>query len=200
MHGFQFNPGESASLLRLTRRLVESAIRRRSSRVQISSQLSEIPVSGLFVTLRNGGRLRACMGAWHGLPPGLLGSSLPSAARSAAIGDHRCPPILESELSDLRIELSLLHNPRSIDSASGAARITAIEVGRHGLLVADAAQTGLLLPQVAVDHGWNARTFLDHTALKAGLRKNAWRSPKVRLTTFEAVKLAEDPDPEPPAR
>ena len=35
--------------------------------------------------------------------------------------------------------------------------------------------SGLLLPQVATEYGWDRRTFLEHTCQKAGLPSTAWK-------------------------
>jgi AMMECR1 domain-containing protein len=51
----------------------------------------------------------------------------------------------------------------------------------------------LLLPQVAVEHGWNAMTFLRHTCVKAGLPPDAWQA-DARLFVFEAQVFGE-PEP-----
>ncbi len=36
--------------------------------------------------------------------------------------------------------------------------------------------TGLLLPQVPIEHGWDRITFLEQTCRKAGLPADAWRA------------------------
>jgi uncharacterized protein len=46
--------------------------------------------------------------------------------------------------------------------------------------------SGLLLPQVAVEWGWDRETFLAQTCRKAGLPPDAWRSGKTALYWFEA--------------
>ncbi len=60
-----------------------------------------------------------------------------------------------------------------------------VEVGRHGLIVRGYGTSGLLLPQVAVEYGWDAGTFLDHTCMKAGLRPGCWTGGNVEVLTFE---------------
>jgi uncharacterized protein (TIGR00296 family) len=49
-----------------------------------------------------------------------------------------------------------------------------IEAGRHGLVITLGSRRGLLLPQVAVEFGWDAPTFLQETCHKAGLPPDAW--------------------------
>ena len=78
----------------------------------------------------------------------------------------------------LRIEVSVL-TPLVPTCAE------AIVVGIHGLMIRHAGMSGLLLPQVPVEHGWDRETFLDHVCLKAGLARHAWRE-EIQLFLFEA--------------
>jgi len=58
--------------------------------------------------------------------------------------------------------------------------------GVHGLYVRKGYQTGLLLPQVATEYGWNRETFLEQTCRKAGLRKNDWKEKDTEVYWFKA--------------
>ena len=67
------------------------------------------------------------------------------------------------------LEISILSPLSKIDSPQD------IVVGTHGIYLEKNFSRGVLLPQVAVEHGWNSETFLDQTALKAGLKKDDWK-------------------------
>ena len=97
--------------------------------------------------------------------------------------DPRFEPVAVRELADLSIEVSVLtpERPASIED---------VEVGRHGLIVEQGHRHGLLLPQVATDHGWDRIAFVQHKSLKAGLPRDAWRS-GARLLVFEADVFGE---------
>ena len=86
---------------------------------------------------------------------------------AAAFEDPRFPPVTLDESRQLRVSLSIL-------SALRALRAEEVEIGRHGLLISHGGQRGLLLPQVAVEHGWDRLTFLEQTCRKAGLPTDAW--------------------------
>ena len=60
-----------------------------------------------------------------------------------------------------------------------------IEVGRDGLIIELFGRSGLLLPQVPVEWGWDETEYLDHLCMKAGLPSGAWMSPSVRMSSFE---------------
>jgi AmmeMemoRadiSam system protein A len=138
--------------------------------------------AGAFVTLRNRGRLRGCVG--------LSGPSLPvsetviQAAASVARCDPRFPAVAAEELAELEIEISVLSEPRPIAAS-------AIEVGRHGLLVIRGRKRGLLLPQVATEHSWSAQRFLEETCRKAGLQTDAAWDPETELLAFTAEVFSE---------
>jgi len=146
---------------------------------------------GVFVTLTKHGDLRGCIGFPHAVLP--LREAIHDAACSAATGDPRFPPVSQSELSDIAVEVTILTEPELLRVPSRE-RETAIEVGRHGLIVKGYGRSGLLLPQVPVEWKWNAREFLDHTCMKAGLPAKAWLEDAVQVFTFEGQIFSENND------
>ena len=67
-----------------------------------------------------------------------------------------------------------------------------IRVGTHGIMIRQGRRSGLLLPQVATEQGWDRDTFLAHTCLKAGLPADAWKSPDTSIEIFSAVVFHEE--------
>ena len=61
-----------------------------------------------------------------------------------------------------------------------------IEVGKHGLLIKLDFNSGLLLPQVATEYGWDRVKFLEQTCLKAGLPKNSYKDKRAEVYSFTA--------------
>ncbi len=133
---------------------------------------------GVFVTLKVAGQLRGCLGSVEATTP--LVESVVRMAVAAATRDPRFDPLTAADLPDLSIELSVLSPLARCDEADS------IEVGRHGLLVRKGERSGVLLPQVASENGWDRLMFLRHTCLKAGLAAEAWRDTASTLYTFEA--------------
>ena len=84
----------------------------------------------------------------------------------------------------LQYKVWLLQNPQPV-TVKGEARIAAVEIGKHGLIIERGTQRGLLLPGVATEHNMDAETFLQHTCLKAELAPTAWREEDTQLSTFE---------------
>jgi len=66
-----------------------------------------------------------------------------------------------------------------------------IKVGRDGLIVKSGFNSGLLLPQVPKEYGWNEEEFLGHTCEKAGLAKDYWKKKETKILKFEGIVFAE---------
>ena len=88
-----------------------------------------------------------------------IDKAIEQAATRTANDDPRFPPISPVELAYLDLEVWLLWGMQPV-SAQGRDRVRAVEIGRHGLQVVRGQARGLLLPGVAVDHGYDAEAFL----------------------------------------
>jgi AmmeMemoRadiSam system protein A len=156
---------EQAILLRLARESILSALEQREIPLEPpTATLAQ--ARGVFTSLYSNDQLRGCVG--YVRPEFSLYRAVADSARAAAFADTRFSPITKEETPDLRVELSVL-SPVQVIAPE------AIEVGRHGLLITLNGNRGLLLPQVAVEHGWDRTTFLEQTCRKAGLPLHAWR-------------------------
>jgi MEMO1 family protein len=173
---------DKSALLRLARSSIEEYVERGRIIDPPGDNPKFLIPRGVFVTIKKQGRLRGCIGFSEPVMP--LGPAVIRASVLAAVKDSRFPPVDRAELRDLRIELSVLTPPEEIDD------FRAVRVGRHGLIVTQGEKTGLLLPQVPVDNGWNRRTFLQQASLKAGLPADAWRR-GATLHVFETVVFHE---------
>jgi len=154
----------------------------------------EVPPSfqdkrGVFVTLNLRGSLRGCIGFPRPVLP--LSEAIREAALSAAQEDPRFPPVQADELPDITIEVTILTPPRLV-TVPPAKRPDAVTVGKHGLIISGYKRGGLLLPQVAVEYGWDATTFLDQVCIKAGLPPKTWRNDDTELYTFEGQIFYEE--------
>jgi uncharacterized protein len=140
---------------------------------------------GAFVTLRRreGGELRGCVGVMEGQAP--LLETVARVAVMAATADGRFDPVTPGELAGLGLEVSVLGPLFQVDPQE-------VEVGRHGLLLRSGERHGVLLPQVAVEQGWDRETFLERACGKAGLPSGAWRQPGVQVLAFTAEVFSEE--------
>ena len=164
-------------------RAVAHAVVHQQDVPELHGPLADTPVYGMFVTFRSGEKLRSCKGQFGQLNP--LGKVLNHVTQDSATNDPRFTPIRADELPQLEVEVSLMFNPRSV-TAVGESRVDAVRIGTHGLVIANPRGRGLLLPQVATEHKWDALAFLQGVCRKAGLPTDAWRSPETSLMTFQA--------------
>jgi AmmeMemoRadiSam system protein A len=167
--------GERLTLLRLAREAVVATVKGEALPEPAVEHL--VTLAGAFVTLRSKGDLRGCIGHPEADQP--LGQVVVRCASASATSDPRFSPLGADELGDLDIEISVIG---AIEPVAVAADL---EIGRHGVVVEDGWRRGLLLPQVALEWGWDAEEFLAQTCLKAGLRRDAWRTGAL-LFRFEA--------------
>jgi AmmeMemoRadiSam system radical SAM enzyme/AmmeMemoRadiSam system protein B/AmmeMemoRadiSam system protein A len=154
---------------------------------QVLADLAKQPLLGAFVSLKRSGQLRSCCGFMGKSVP--LFEAIDQAAFRAAMEDPRFPPISPTELEHLDMEVWLLWGMQPV-AARGEDRVGAVQIGRHGLQISRGRSRGLLLPGVAVEHNFDARTFLDQVCRKAGLPMDAWKSDDTTLMTFEGYAIS----------
>lgn len=163
---------------------IESRLDGRTMPTPASLSPALLAEKGAFVTLKKRGRLRGCIGYIEGRKP--LWQAVAELAVASAFSDHRFPPLGKDELRELSVEISVLSPLREVMDVSE------IIVGTHGLYLRRGLHSGLLLPQVAVEHKWDRETFLAETCRKAGLPPDAWRSQQTRKYCFSAEIFASD--------
>jgi len=139
---------------------------------------------GAFVTLNEHEQLRGCIGNLVGSQPLYL--TVRDMAVEAAVGDPRFSPVNREEFKNIEIEISVLSPMKRVNSPDE------IQLGKHGVLVRRGANSGVFLPQVATETGWNKEEFLSNLcAHKAGLPASAWKDKSTELYIFTAEVFSE---------
>jgi len=146
--------------------------------------------SGVFVTLNNPDGLRGCIG--FPMPEKKLSYAIVEGAIAAATEDPRFPSVKTNELNDIVFEVTVLTPPVEIDVSDPTEYLKKIKVGRDGLIIRHSFSSGLLLPQVPVEYGWNVEEFLQHTCEKAGLARDTWKNESVKIEKFEGIIFKEE--------
>lgn len=179
----RFTSEDRCWLLGLARHAIAGALAGENNPVPESRSSLVDEKHGCFVSLHTrAGELRGCIGTFEADAP--LWRNVIDMAISAATRDPRFSPLLRSELVDCVLEISVL-TPRRQATAGE------VVVGQHGIWISRDCRRGVLLPQVAVEYDWDSETFLDHTCLKAGLSRHAWRDPATLIEVFEAEVFGE---------
>jgi len=171
------------ALLDLARRAITHSVLLQKPPEDIPNEGIFAEKRGAFVTIHLRGRLRGCIGIVEAYGP--LGMVIVHCAAGAALHDPRFPPVHADEVDHLQIEISLLSPLEPI-------RAEQVEIGKHGLLIAQNGRRGLLLPQVAVEHKLTREQFLEETCRKAGVPPKAWQDPSTEICGFTCEVFSEE--------
>lgn len=174
---------EKTILVDIVRSTIESFVRTGIYAVEPREEKALNARNGCFVTLKQNGQLRGCIGNFQSERP--LFKEVAEMAIASASKDPRFYPMKPEDLLDFQVEISVLSKLEKIDD------INRIEVGRHGIYLEKGYYRGVLLPQVAAEHGWDRDTFLKQTCIKAGLPTAAWKAEDAEIYIFSAQVFGE---------
>ena len=174
-------------LLELARQAITAAVSTGSATLQEVTATHLLAKQGCFVTIKQQGALRGCLGNFISDKP--LYHLVQEMAVSAATRDPRFYPMKPADLASFDLEISVLSPLAKVSSPEE------VVVGTHGIYLEKNFSRGVLLPQVAVEHGWDRETFLNQTALKAGLHMDDWRD-DADIYVFTAQVFGETPPAE----
>jgi len=183
------NQERRRELLHLARFAMMDELRDRTHSNRPQPQTGDAPQEdfhGVFVTLRDGKRLRGCMGTFR--PEGTLAQTVDRVARLAC-RDPRFvgQPVTAAELPTLNIEISVLGPLQQTREP------LSLTLGTHGILIRRGEASGCFLPHVATEAGWGVEEFLGKCcATKAGLREDAWKDPETAVYLFTADVFGEN--------
>jgi len=168
--------------VKFAREVIESILKQENIR---SSNLENIfnAKSGVFVTIHTfpSYNLRGCIG----IPKSIMSlkNSITEASKSV-IKDPRFPPLSEDELDKIIIEVTILTKPKKIIVNKPEEYNKEIKIGRDGLIIENGFNSGLLLPQVPIEQGWDINEYLVNLCLKAGLSHDSWIDKETRIYKF----------------
>ena len=176
---------DMALLITAARLAVETAVKSNGDLTIENIPESLTEKRGVFVTLYVGEELRGCIG--YAQPYFSIIDATVKAAQSAAVDDNRFASITPKELDNMRVEMSVLTKPEKIAGDP----VKSVKVGKHGLIAEMNGFSGLLLPQVPVEEGWDVMEFLRKTCWKAGITPDMCATGKVKFSRFEAQVFTE---------
>jgi hypothetical protein len=181
---FDFSRDEKIMLLKIARNTIEKYIRdRRIPDDDPATYGDEMKIhAGAFVTLKENGELRGCIGRFKADIP--LYQLIRQMAVASSTEDTRFEPVRASEIGELEIEISVLSPLKKISSPNE------IILGKHGIYIKKGYSSGTFLPQVATETGWKLEEFLGHCARdKAGIGWDGWKN--AELFIYEACVFSE---------
>lgn len=171
-------------LLVMARKTIEEYVRHKAKPEFNETDPELLKEKGAFVTLHRGEDLRGCIGNIIGHGPLYL--TVRDMAIASATEDPRFSPVIANELEDIKIEISVLSEPKRITN------VNEIKLGVHGVIVKRGFRNGVFLPQVALETGWSKEEFLSNLCShKAGLPANAWKDKDTEIYVFTAQVFGE---------
>jgi hypothetical protein len=180
---------EASVLMKAARGAIENAVKKSDefSIKDVPKNLME--KSGVFVTIYVNDELRGCIG--YPRPTNPLINATVECAISAAFNDMRFAPIIEKDLKNMRLEVTVLTAPEEVKAKKRKDLVNEIKIGKDGIIVVLGIYSGLLLPQVAVEEDWDAETFLGQACMKAGLSAVEWLNDRVQVFKFQGKIFTE---------
>jgi len=183
----ELNKDQQKRLLEVARQSVEEYIKNgKISEIKESDSSLNKPL-GVFVTLKEYGELRGCIGVFTGDVTEPLYKVVSEMAISAAVNDPRFNPVTKNELDKLEYEISVLSSLEKVDSYND------VEIGKHGVRIVKGSRSGVFLPQVATENNWNRDTFLSVLCTqKAGLPADCYKDKDTQIYIFTAQVFNEE--------
>ncbi|MEA3476187.1 MAG: AmmeMemoRadiSam system protein B, partial [Candidatus Cloacimonadota bacterium] len=144
----ELSPSDKEYLLNLARRSIEYYL---DNKEIIKPEKPESKIlnedRAVFVTLTKNHNLRGCIGQLIAQMP--FYQAVAEMAVSAAFQDYRFNPVKRNELKNISIEISVITPMKRVKS------IDEIKMGRDGVYIKKGMRTGVFLPQVAQETGWD---------------------------------------------
>jgi AmmeMemoRadiSam system protein A len=182
---------EGRRLLQVARQTIEHALFEKkdggSDEANSSPKFSE--KRGTFVTLTMNGGLRGCIG--HIIPQETLIEGVRVNAINAAFRDPRFRPLSKNEVEKIKIEVSILTEPRPLSYSDANDLLSKLRPGVDGVIIKKGYYQATFLPQV-----WeqlpDKKAFLTHLCMKAGLDGEAWKNERLQVSIYQVQAFEEE--------
>lgn len=182
---------EGKHLLQVARQAIQNALFKKkdggSDEANSHPRFSER--RGTFVTLTINGRLRGCIG--HIIPQETLIEGVRVNAMNAAFGDPRFSPLSKNEFQKIKIEVSILTEPRSLSYSDADDLLSKLRPGVDGVIIRKGYYQATFLPQVWAQLP-DKKAFLTHLCMKAGLDGEAWKYDRLEVSTYQVQAFEEE--------
>jgi len=188
----QLSPEEGRYLLKVARQTIEQELSGKSDRALLEPVLPSTKFGdprGTFVTLTINHGLRGCIG--HIIPQETLLEGVKENAINAAFRDPRFPPLSKKEFEQIKIEVSILTEPKALAYANAGDLLKKIRPGVDGLIIKKGFHQATFLPQVW-DQLPDVKEFLTHLCMKAGLEADEWKKGALEVQTYQVQAFEEE--------
>lgn len=174
-------------LLVLTRKTLESHLKGKKLIIPEGIKEKYSEKKACFVTITKKNELRGCIGSLY--PRQALYQDIIENAINAGFNDFRFTSLKENELSDIKIEISVLSIPKRLEFKDNKELLTKIDKNM-GIILKKGFNSATFLPQVWEDIPGKIE-FLEHLSIKAGLQKDSWKDSEIYFYRVEKIKEKE---------
>jgi len=175
------NQNRKQELLELARKVIEAKFQNKEYDLEfISREFKE--KRGVFVTITKKKELRGCIGFIQ--PIKSVYDSVKENALNAAFHDPRFTHLKKEELSQIKIEISILTIPQKLDYKDEKNLLQKLQKSKPGVVLEKSGHQATFLPQVW-EEVKEAEEFLRHLSWKAGLGVDEWKSAIIYTYTVE---------------
>jgi AmmeMemoRadiSam system protein A len=186
----QLTEEEGRYLLQVARKTIEKALFKQEGEIEEGPTSEKYQEKrGTFVTLNSDGNLRGCIG--HIIPGETLIEGIRINAINAAFRDPRFPPLNKKEWPHIKIEISILTEPKQLAYKNADDLLAKLRPGIDGVILKKDFRQSTFLPQV-----WeqlpDKEEFLTHLCLKGGMNAYAWKKEKLEVSTYQVQAFEED--------
>ena len=159
-------PSESQrKLMELSRQALEDFVRGiEREREQIDDPYLQSREYGAFVSLHKKEELRGCIG--NCAPKARLFETVTEMTQAAASRDPRVKPVAKKELAEIRIDITVLSPLEPLEDP-----LTLRDRQARFFILPRGKTPAFFFHRLRRNTGWDIKTFLEQTCLKAGLRK-----------------------------
>ncbi len=144
---------------------------------------------GTFVTLKERGQLRGCMGCLT--PSETILQGIQRNAINAAFNDPRFPALTSIELDQAEIDISILTTPQELEYSGGNDLLEKLRPNIDGVIINKGLARSTFLPQV-----WEqlprTEDFLAHLCRKAGLSLDEWMKGELGVSIYQVQYFHEN--------
>ena len=187
-----FSEENQKIILKLARDALRTAVEKgRLPSIDLSPYPAELQKLGAsFVTLTKHDALRGCIGALEARVP--LAEDIRQHAAAAALQDYRFAVVERDEVDEIRIEVSILTDPKPLSYKNPQNLIESLRPMVDGVIISDGLRRATFLPQV-----WekipSPPLFLSMLCEKASLPSDAWQTMNLEVYTYQVETIHEKP-------
>jgi AmmeMemoRadiSam system protein A len=181
-------------ILKLARDALQiAAAREHLPPIDLNNLPAELQKPGAsFVTLTKNEALRGCIGALEAKLP--LAEDIRQHAVAAALHDYRFPNVEVDEIDEIRIEVSILTEPKPLEYEDPETLLELLRPSVDGVIITDGLRRATFLPQV-----WeripSPSMFLSMLCEKASMPSDAWKTKKLQVFIYQVETVHEAQTP-----